>query len=758
MLKLENITKKYHLKNKTVHAVNDISLEFHKGEFVSILGLSGSGKTTLVSQIGGLDKASEGRLLVDGVDTTDFKQQDWNNYRKNNIGFVFQDFNLIAHLTAKENIEIALSLSGLSTKEKSDRADDLLKLMGITEQGDQLPRQLSGGQKQRVAIARALSNKPDIILADEPTGALDPDTSVQIMEILQSLAEKGHLVIMVTHNKYLARDYSTRIVELKDGEVISNEEIKPCKKYKNEELSTDKSSLQVMTALKIAFNNLMIRKKSTIFSLVSLIPSMILIFGIMNLIFNISNYKKDFEPLLEHVLSKDNMLYITPYEDEKLDWKQSAVYGDITRKRIHSEKIEPFIQEIAEPYSDEAIGDIESIDGVDKVIKNMTFHITIDANDFILVALPPKEYASYQSYIGMKDYPEDNDEGVIFSAEAAKVLLGKYATNTSSLAGEDIEMKIYNYKSVPLGKSFLSTDDYMVDTKIINVFEMDTKTVLMKNYYAGYIFASQGYAQKLRDRFEIKDLSLFNCEAPMEIDGIDEDLLIDGKYLVTGPKFIADPLKPLRAITTLQEKYDLFKFKEYSLNMKGNNYSVKHTVITNNDFDSDSLKQLETYGVVSNSQFDKYSVASAKKTDKYIKYSLFGATMVAIVVIFIPALLVCVILYISILLRIKEIGILKSIGARNRDILHIFTMESGLLASSSGLVSLIIALPIINYIRNTLEAKYRLEYFLGSNPMNFNIMGIVAAFVISVGLITLIGLLPGKKASKLQPNALLKHE
>lgn len=134
--------------------------------------------------------------------------------------------------------------------------------MGITEQGDQLPRQLSGGQKQRVAIARALSNKPDIILADEPTGALDPDTSVQIMEILQSLAEKGHLVIMVTHNKYLARDYSTRIVELKDGEVISNEEIKPCKKYKNEELSTDKSSLQVMTALKkIAFNNLMIRKK-----------------------------------------------------------------------------------------------------------------------------------------------------------------------------------------------------------------------------------------------------------------------------------------------------------------------------------------------------------------------------------------------------------------------------------------------------------------------------------------------------------------
>ncbi len=214
MLKLENITKRYELKKKTVYAVNNVNLEFHKGEFVSILGLSGSGKTTLISQIGGLDQPTDGRIIVNGMDTSSFKQQDWNNYRKNNIGFVFQDFNLISHLTAKENIEIALSLSGLSPKEKSDRAEELLELMGITNQRDQLPKQLSGGQKQRVAIARALSNKPDIILADEPTGALDPDTSVQIMSILQSLAEKGYLVVMVTHDKYLARDYSTRIVEL----------------------------------------------------------------------------------------------------------------------------------------------------------------------------------------------------------------------------------------------------------------------------------------------------------------------------------------------------------------------------------------------------------------------------------------------------------------------------------------------------------------------------------------------------------------
>ncbi|QUI21634.1 ABC transporter ATP-binding protein/permease [Vallitalea pronyensis] len=752
------MTKKYHLKNKTVHAVNDVNLEFHKGEFVSILGLSGSGKTTLVSQIGGLDKATEGRLIVDGVDTTNFKQQDWNNYRKNNIGFVFQDFNLISHLTAKENIEIALSLSGLSPKEKSDRADELLALMGIADQEDQLPKQLSGGQKQRVAIARALSNKPDIILADEPTGALDPDTSVQIMEILQSLAEQGHLVIMVTHNKYLARDYSTRIVELKAGEVISNEEIKPCKKYKNEALSTDKSSLQFMTALKIAFNNLKIRKKSTIFLFVSLIPSMILIIAIMNLIFNIDGYKKDVEPLLDHVLSKDNMLYLSPYDNEKLEGKQSAVYRDITRKKIHSEKIEPFIKETVQPYSHEDIHHIENIKGVEKVLKNMTFHVTIDDNDFILVALPPKAYSAYQPYLHRKDYPDDNDEGVIFSSDAAKVLLGKYATNTSSLAGQDIAMNIDHYKSVPLGMSILNTDRYKVDTKITDVFERDSKTVLMRNYYAGYIFTSQGYAEKLKERFTLDDFSLFECEVPLSVDETDDELLIDGQYLVRGHRSIADPLKPLRAKTSLQEKYDLFDFKEYGLHMKGNNYSVKHTIITNDQWDKNSLKELEAYGVVSHYHFDQYSVASSRKTNNYIKYSLFGATIAAVIVILIPALLVCVILYISILLRIKEIGILKSIGARNRDILHIFTMESGLLACSSGLVSFLLAIPVIQYIRHVLEEKYRLEYFLGSNPMNVNVMGIVAAFLISVGLITLIGLLPGKKASQLQPNALLKHD
>ncbi|QUI21636.1 ATP-binding cassette domain-containing protein [Vallitalea pronyensis] len=757
MLKLENITKRYELKKKTVYAVNNVNMTFHKGEFVSILGLSGSGKTTLVSQLGGLDQPSEGRIIVNGVDTSSFKQQDWNNYRKNNIGFVFQDFHLIAHLTAKENIEIALSLSGLTPKEKSDRAEELLALMGITEQRDQLPKQLSGGQKQRVAIARALSNKPDIILADEPTGALDPDTSVQIMEILQALAENGHLVIMVTHNKYLARDYSTRIVALESGKIISNEEVRPSKQYKDDQLSTDKSSLQFFTAVKIAMNNLKIRKKSTIFSMVSLIPSMVLIFGIMNLIFNMSGYKADFKPLLGDVLGKDNLLYVTPFEDEQLESTQKTIYKEVNRLNVYNPRIEPFKNTIIEPYTDDAISDMEDIEGVDKVLRNTYFDVIIDEKPFLLMALPPKAYASYQYGVPKKHYPEDHEEGIIMSSEAAKVLLQDNHASVKHLVGTDITFNIYNYKSAAIKLPSIMEEKNVIHTKVIDIMDISTKTKLMSNYHAGYIYVSYGYAESLRERFDLDDFTLFSYSVPDPFKSV-VGVEVEGGFLITGPQLVADPLRHLRIKTSLQEKYNLFQFREFDLNMRGNNYSVKHTVILNDAFNKDSLAKLKEYGHVTKSRFDAYSVESAKKTNEYINYSLLSATLIAVVVILIPTLLVCVILYVSIILRTKEIGILKSIGARNKDILNIFTMESGILALSSGIISLVVALPLIQYVRNILESEYDLQASLGSNPMDYNMLGIITAFILSVGIITMIGLLPGRKASKLQPNTLLKHE
>lgn len=214
MLELKKIKKSYKTGNFVQQALNDVSLQFRKNEFVSILGPSGSGKTTLLNIIGGLDHYDTGDLIINNRSTKNYKENDWNAYRNNCIGFIFQNYNLISHISILENVEMGMTLSGVSSKEKRKRAKDVLKRVGLSEHAHKKPNQLSGGQMQRVAIARALANNPDIILADEPTGALDTKTSEQIMELIKEIS-KDKLVIMVTHNRELAEKYSTRIVELK---------------------------------------------------------------------------------------------------------------------------------------------------------------------------------------------------------------------------------------------------------------------------------------------------------------------------------------------------------------------------------------------------------------------------------------------------------------------------------------------------------------------------------------------------------------
>ena len=265
MLKLTNITKKYEMINSSQVALNDISVSFRKSEFASILGPSGSGKTTLLNIVGGLDKYTSGDLSIDGVSTKNYSDSDWDSYRNHKIGFVFQNYNLIPHQTVLQNTMLALTLSGVSKKECVAKSVKILKEVGLIDHIHKKPSQLSGGQMQRVAIARALVNDPDIILADEPTGALDSETSIQVMKILKKIS-KNKLVIMVTHNPELAKKYSTRIINLKDGKIISdtnefNEDSKnissACEKIK-------KTSMRYTTALGLSFNNLMTKKGRTL--------------------------------------------------------------------------------------------------------------------------------------------------------------------------------------------------------------------------------------------------------------------------------------------------------------------------------------------------------------------------------------------------------------------------------------------------------------------------------------------------------------
>ena len=270
MLEIKNITKVYVTAGLEQKALDDVSIQFRENEFVSILGPSGSGKTTLLNIVGGLDDYTSGDLIINGVSTKKYRDRDWDTYRNHSIGFVFQSYNLIPHQTALSNVELALTLSGVSKEERRRRSIEVLKKVGLETQMHKKPNQMSGGQMQRVAIARALVNDPDILLADEPTGALDSETSIQIMELLKEIA-KDKLVIMVTHNPDLATAYSTRIVKLLDGKIIDdsdpvkeNIKVDKAKKERTKKRSSKKTSMSFMTALSLSLNNLMTKKGRTI--------------------------------------------------------------------------------------------------------------------------------------------------------------------------------------------------------------------------------------------------------------------------------------------------------------------------------------------------------------------------------------------------------------------------------------------------------------------------------------------------------------
>ena len=264
MLEIKGISKIYTTESFDQKALDDVSISFRENEFVSILGPSGSGKTTLLNIIGGLDQYTAGDLIINGVSTKKYTDRDWDTYRNHSIGFVFQSYNLITHQSILSNVELALTLSGVSKKERRKKAEAALKKVGLKDHIYKRPNQLSGGQMQRVAIARALVNNPDIVLADEPTGALDSKTSEQIMDLLKEVA-KDRLVIMVTHNKELAEEYSTRIVELKDGKVLGDTDpFKGKKETSSDSKKTKKTNMGFGTALGLSLNNLMTKKGRTI--------------------------------------------------------------------------------------------------------------------------------------------------------------------------------------------------------------------------------------------------------------------------------------------------------------------------------------------------------------------------------------------------------------------------------------------------------------------------------------------------------------
>lgn len=368
MLQLQHISKVYHTGNQEFHALKDISIRFRENEFVSILGQSGSGKTTLLNIIGGLDQYTSGDLLIQGKSTKQFKDRDWDSYRNHTIGFVFQSYNLIGHQTALSNVEIAMTLSGVSKSERKKRAIEALERVGLKDHLYKKPNQMSGGQMQRIAIARALVNDPKVVLADEPTGALDSETSVQIMELLKDIA-KERLVIMVTHNPELAQAYSTRIVQVLDGNILSDSNpYEPTEETKQVDIRFKKTKMSYLTALALSFNNLLTKKGRTFLTAFAGSIGIIGIALILALSNGVSGYVKKTQedtlvslPLTISEKNQSNLLATSPDLSEK-PYKDNNELGintvltNLLKKQIGKNDLASF-----KSYLDEHASEVQAL-------------------------------------------------------------------------------------------------------------------------------------------------------------------------------------------------------------------------------------------------------------------------------------------------------------------------------------------------------------------------------------------------------------
>lgn len=382
MLKLKNITKTYISGEEKVDALKGIDIEFRESEFVSILGQSGCGKTTLLNIIGGLDRYTSGDLIINGKSTKDFKDRDWDAYRNYKVGFVFQSYNLIGHQSVLANVELALTISGVSKKERKARAIKALEEVGLKDQINKKPNQLSGGQMQRVAIARALVNNPDIILADEPTGALDTKTSVQVMEILKEIS-KNKLIIMVTHNPELAEKYSSRIIKILDGKITDDsnpiliEEKEEDKKQ--EKAKFRRTSMKFFTAFRLSLNNLLTKKGRTILTSFAGSIGIIGIALILAISTGVQNYINKVE---EETLSS----YPITIEESTIDMNSmvEAMMGSMEKKqqkeegKVYSSDImDDLISTLSNKVETNNLKDLKAyIEGTDNEIKNNSNAIT----------------------------------------------------------------------------------------------------------------------------------------------------------------------------------------------------------------------------------------------------------------------------------------------------------------------------------------------------------------------------------------------
>ena len=760
MLKLKDIKKSYKTGSFEQHALQGVSLAFRNNEFVAILGPSGSGKTTLLNIIGGLDRYDSGDLIINNKSTKSFKDKEWDSYRNNCIGFVFQNYNLIGHISILENVELSLTLSGISKKERKQRSLEVLKKVGLEKHAHKKPNQLSGGQMQRVAIARALVNNPDIILADEPTGALDSKTSVQIMELIREIS-KDKLVIMVTHNKELAYEYANRIIELKDGNIIND----------TNEFSTDtnqkeykirKTSMNFLTALSLSFKNIKTKKGRTF---LTAFASSIGIIGIA-LILSLSNgfnieveeFQRDALSSLPIMITEQSMEMDedtikqmqedfkptdNDYPDEELIFVQKNMEEQIT----HTNDINQEFLDYVEKINPEYVSGISYMrtTAINTLVKNNNEYNVFSSMFF--TSLPKSLDTNKNSVI------EDNYD----------VLKGHLATNKNEVvlmidSKNRLQEDIFKMLGFDVSKESYTFDD---------LIGKEMKVILNDDWYIN----NENYFSL---NFDYKSMYESEDSVTLKIVGIirgkeDKQLVAMGSgvaYTEDLVNYVVDKNKNSEIVNKQKElDYNILSFEKFNDEKEKNNiltYLGNDSVpvmINIYPRDFDGKDEIVSY-------LDKYN---ENKEDKIIYTdmadlisSLSGSIMDAITIVLIAfssislvvsCIMIGIITYISVLERTKEIGILRAMGARKKDITRVFNAETTIIGLCSGLLGIIIARLLIIPANQIIYNLTDLEGVAKMNPIHALCLLLISLILRIIG-----GFIPAKMASKKDPVEALRTE
>lgn len=763
MLELKKISKSYKTGSFVQQALKEVSIQFRNNEFVAILGASGSGKTTLLNIIGGLDQYDSGDLIINNKSTKKFKAIDWDRYRNHCVGFIFQNYNLIPHISILDNVEMGMTLSGVNSKTRKKKAKEALKKVGLLEHIHKKPNQLSGGQMQRVAIARALVNNPDIILADEPTGALDTKTSIQIMDLIKDIA-KDKLVIMVTHNPDLAKDYATRIIEFKDGTKISDSNPVTEKEKDTSILKIKKTAMNFRTALKLSFNNIKTKKGRT---LLTAFASSIGIIGIA-LILSLSNgFKIEVDNFEKNTLSQAPVIISTQAmtmseetvsqikkEDSPKYPKEEKVYAleDVMETVLHTNIL-----------SDEYIEYVKKLDT--SLLSGVSYQQATNFNIITKTKDGYKLVADSSNWTLLPTNPNKNESGIIY--DNYDILAGKINENEPGLILQvNSKNQIYQSTLEALGLSGK-------EVSFEDILNQELKVVGNDDYYLQYgsIFVPNQDLEKL---YQNKNNITLKVQAIIRGKS-DKEMITNGSgigYTNALTELVISKNKDSK-IVSYQEKSDYniltnqpFDEKDGSMNTKEImlgylGKDVKPNVIYLYPKDFESKKEITTY-------LDKYNEGKEEKdvveyTDMAAMIStLSGNIMDAITVVLVAfssislivsSIMIAIITYISVLERIKEIGILRALGARRKDIKRVFNAETFIIGLTSGILGILIAYLL------TIPANKIIENLSGlAGVAKLNIYHAIILVIINIILTMIGGAIPSRMASKKDPVEALRTE